>query len=49
MVEPVYVKDEVADRNNDAIEFANRSIDASFHHQPGSNKHMRFNSILVAS
>lgn len=49
MVEPVYVTDEVADRNNDAIEYANKSIDASFYNQPRSNKHMRFNSILVAS
>ena len=30
MVEPIYVTDEVADRNNVSIDFANKSIDTSF-------------------
>ena len=49
MVEPVYVTDEVADRNNISIDFANKSIDNSFQNPTASKGHMRFNSILVAS
>lgn len=30
MVEPIYVNDEVNERNNISIDFANKSLDASF-------------------
>ena len=49
MVEPIYVNDDVNDRNNISIDFANKSLDMSFQNQTASKGHMRFNSILVSS